>query len=173
MDVQSTDGGGQATDSTRESTALASTSPAQTGTAAPKWLRRTLVIAGGVCAFALVGSMINPEWSSASDDWRRPVRITGGGSASAGPGAAGRTPIAEPRSLIGTLESREFRILIHHGDPVPLYTVCMPDGRVLRANLEAGDVYREFPGINLERMLFDPTTGEGTTGPLMLVYPLD
>lgn len=82
-------------------------------------------------------------------------------------------PVAESNTLIGTLECREYRILIHHADPVPLYTVCTPDGRILRENLQADDVYREFPTIDLKRLYLDPSAGEDNSSPLMLVYPTD
>jgi len=140
----------------------------------PRWLRRLLLVAGGICAFALVGSLINPDWSQAGeDDELRSPRVSRGASGRPDLGAGRSMPIVEASLLLGTLECREYRILIHHADPVPLYTVCSPDGRVLRENMEAGDVYREFPTIDLERLRFEPTTGEKNSGALMLVYPLD
>lgn len=81
-------------------------------------------------------------------------------------------PIVEPGDLIGMLEGREFRILIHHAEASPRYTICTPDGRVLREDLEAEDVYREFPTLDLQRLYLDPPSNDGT-GPLMLMYPLD
>lgn len=81
-------------------------------------------------------------------------------------------PIVAPATLIGTLEGREYRILIHHADGEPRYTVCSSDGRVLREDLLADDVYREFPDLDLRRLHFDPPS-DGKSGPLMLVYPLD
>lgn len=140
---------------------------------APKWLRRSLVIAGGVCVFALVGSLANPDWSLAGDERHGHVRITGGGSAGAAAGAQHAMPVVEAGSLIGTLECREYRILIKHADPAPLYTVCTLDGRVLMENLEAEDMYREFPTIDMKRLYVDPPVGSDRSGPLMLVYPTD
>jgi len=150
------------------------TGAAHAGAAPPRWLRRALLVAGGICAFALVGSIINPDWSRAGGDGgTRAVRVYGGGSGGAGPGAARTMPIVEADGLIGTLECREYRILIHHGNPMPLYTVCTPEGRVLRENLEAEDVYREFPTIDLKRLHLEPSERSTGQGPLMLVYPLD
>lgn len=134
----------------------------------PRWVRRVLIIASGICAFALVGSIISPSWSEASDGGI--IRVDGGGS---GGGARPRSmPMVEPPDLIGTLEGREFRILIHHAEASPRYTICTADGRVLREGLEAGDVYREFPTLDLKRLHLDPPSCE-KTGPLMLMYPLD
>jgi hypothetical protein len=145
-----------------------------TAASTPRWLRRALLVAGGVCAFALVGSLINPDWSRAGGvDGARAVRVHGGGSGATGPGAARAMPIVEADGLIGTLECREYRILIHHADPMPLYTVCTPDGRVLRENLQADDVYREFPTVDLKRLHLEPSSRDAGQGPLMLVYPLD
>ncbi len=146
----------------------------ETSAAPARWLRRTLVIAAGVCAFALVGSLFNPEWSQAGDEDRGPLpRVHGGGSGAAGPGAAGRLPVADTSSLLGMLECREYRILIHHGEEGARYTVCAPDGRVIREHLAADEVYREFPTLDLRRLRVDPPAGNGDTGALMLVYPLD
>ncbi|MBX3403004.1 MAG: hypothetical protein KF699_06280 [Phycisphaeraceae bacterium] len=75
-------------------------------------------------------------------------------------------------ALLGVLESPDFRILIHAGDPEPLYTVCTPAGRVLAAELRADDVYREFPMIDPTRLRVDPPD-DGGTPPLMLAWPLD
>jgi len=158
---------------TRQAEAMnASPHPATSHTdQSPRWLRRVLLVAGGVCAFALVGSLINPDWSQAGEvDEARFPRVSSGGT---GLGAGRSMPIVEASSLLGTLECREYRVLIHAADPVPLYTVCSPDGRVLRENMEAGDVYREFPTIDLEKLRFEPKTGEQNSGALMLMYPLD
>lgn len=136
----------------------------ETGT--PRWIRRTLLIAGGVCVFALVGSIISPSWSEAGDGAR--MKVDGGGGA-----ARPRSmPIVAPATLIGTLEGREYRILIHHAEGEPRYTVCSPDGRVLREDLLADDIYREFPDLDLRRLHLDPPNRDGS-GPLMLIYPLD
>lgn len=132
----------------------------------PRWVRRVLIVASGVCAFALVGSIISPSWSEASDAGI--IRVDGGGR-NARPRSM---PIVEPGDLIGMLDGREFRILIHHAEPSPRYTICAPDGRVLREELEAEDVYREFPTLDLQRLYLDPPLNDGT-GPLMLMYPLD
>jgi hypothetical protein len=75
-------------------------------------------------------------------------------------------------ALLGVLESPDFRILIHAGDPEPLYTVCTPAGRVLAAELRAEEVYREFPMIDPTRLRVDPPD-EGGERPLMLAWPLD
>lgn len=132
----------------------------------PRWLRRVLLVASGVCAFALVGSLISPSWSNAGDD--RVIRVNGGGS-----GVRQRSiPLVQGPNLIGTLEGNEYRILIHHADDAPRYSVCAPDGRVLRDHLLAEDVYREFPTLDLKRLRLDPPL-DSTSGPLMLVYPLD
>ncbi len=133
--------------------------------AAPLWLRRALMIAGGVCVFALVGSLITPQTSDARDD----LRLYAGGAAA----GHGRTmPVYTPEDSLGTLESREYVVHIRHALPAPLYTVCTPDGRVLRADMQADEVYREFPTLDLERLRFDPGR-ENDTGALMLMYPLD
>lgn len=133
----------------------------------PRWLRRSLVVGGGALLFVAVGSVIDPGRSEAQVDGAAPTHLIAGASDEAWP----RGLLSMP-ALIGVLESPDFRILIHAGDPDPLYTVCTPAGRVLAAELRADQVYREFPMIDPTKLRVDPPDTRDE-GPLMLAWPMD
>jgi len=70
--------------------------------------------------------------------------------------------------ILGELIGRRYRVRITAGPDGPLYAVLTLDGRVIKGGLRAGDVARDFPEIDVERMQFGPDdAGE----PLMLVDP--
>lgn len=149
-----------------------------------RWLHRGVLLCAGGVLFVIAGSVFDPSESDADTIGQSP------GTARLGPWTAeaaahGQGPLVLgdadelwPRgllrmpALLGVLESPDFRILIHAGDPEPLYTVCTPAGRVLAAELRADDVYREFPMIDPTRLRVDPPD-DGGTRPLMLAWPLD
>jgi hypothetical protein len=83
------------------------------------------------------------------------------------PSAEGLAALARgqtPGALIGTLEGAEHRVLCHASPAGPRYSVFTLDGRLLRADLPADAVYREFPGLDLENMRL-----EQPNRPLMLM----
>ena len=132
------------------------------------------------CGFALLGSLINPSPSQAHDDERIAAIGVSAGGAGGGSAArnmpkagAGNVPVVKPALLIGMLESPEYLVLIQHADPTPRYTVCTPAGRILREDLDADDVYREFPMLDLRQFRLDPAADLQSSGPLMLAWPAD
>lgn len=133
----------------------------------PRWARRALLVGAGALLFVVVGSVIDPLRSEAHIDGPSPAGLIAGASDENWP----RGLLSMP-ALIGVLESPDFRILIHAGDPEPLYTVCTPAGRVLAAELRADEVYREFPMIDPTKLRVDPPEVPGD-GPLMLAWPMD
>lgn len=145
--------------------ALAAATPTRTGS--PRWIRRSLLVGAGALLFVVVGSVIDPLRSEAQVEGAERAGLVTGASDEAWP----RGLLSMP-ALIGVLESPDFRILIHAGDPDPLYTVCTPAGRVLAAELRADEVYREFPMIDPTKLRVDPPDTRDE-GPLMLAWPMD
>lgn len=76
--------------------------------------------------------------------------------------------------LVGMLEAKNYLVLIHAGASEPMYSVFGLDGRLLKGDMPADDVYREFPDLDLKTLRLDPpATGQASeTGPLMLAEPV-
>jgi hypothetical protein len=143
-----------------------------------------LLVSAGAALFAIAGSVFDPSESEADthrhEHGAARVGTWTGSAAGHAPGALvlGDADELWPRgllrmpALLGVLESPDFRILIHAGDPEPLYTVCTPAGRVLAAEMRADEVYREFPMIDPTRLRVDPPDA-AEDPPLMLAWPMD
>lgn len=167
----------------RSEASVAATPPATSDNRTDRWLHRALLVCAGAALFAVAGSVFDPSESEA-DTHRHEhgaARVgpwTGSATGHAGALVLGDADELWPRgllrmpALLGVLESPDFRILIHAGDPEPLYTVCTPAGRVLAAELRADEVYREFPMIDPTRLRVDPPDA-AEDPPLMLAWPMD
>ncbi len=67
---------------------------------------------------------------------------------------------------VGEMISGAFRIEVFAGADGPRYTVRTTDGRLLHRGLEADEVYRTVPGLELRDLL--SISGESSTSPMML-----
>jgi hypothetical protein len=76
--------------------------------------------------------------------------------------------------LVGMLEAKNFLVLIHAAPEQARYSVFALDGRLLKGDMLADDVYREFPDLDLKSLRLDPPAGSEhqTQGPLMLAEPV-
>jgi len=154
-----------------------------------KFLRRLLALGAGIAAFLLIASVIEPYATNAEP---APVvpHIAGGGV-----GGTGQTvPAAAPHQMdkqemeqlaaffanrkhpqgwpvLGHLTGADYWVVIYGSPEGPRYTVCTLDGRTLREDMQAEDVYREFPTLDLEGMWLDPPGACPDDRALMLVDP--
>lgn len=134
---------------------------------------RWVLALGAVALFAGVARLAEPRSSWAGLSGEEPVgSIKAGGQGGRGAAASVQRPAA--RSM-GELIGRDYLVRIIATDDGPRYTVCTLQGDVLETDLAAADVYRLFPGLDLESLQFGsngPTDGhEALSGPLMLVDP--
>ena len=112
---------------------------------------------GAFVLFFGVASLVKPPPRSAS--------ASGGGlPRPSGSALAQLSDHAEPGRLLGTLEGREYAVRCYASPLGPRYSVLTLDGRLLGSDLPADEVYRVFPGVDLESMRLEPGAG-----PLMLM----
>lgn len=112
---------------------------------------------GAVVLFFGVASVVKPPPRAASASGL-------GLPQPSGPAANRLSDHAEPGRLLGTLEGREYLVKCYASSSGPRYSVFSLDGRLLQGDLPADEVYRAFPGVDLESMRLEPGAG-----PLMLM----
>lgn len=105
--------------------------------------RRWLALAGGVCAFLLLASVLRPFPSQAGRDGVGEVR-------SMSPEAIHRG--VEGGRLIGEFRGRELRVLVYSGGEGPRYVVLDIDGAELGSGLTAEELAVRFPDFDLSRL---------------------
>lgn len=145
---------------------------ASAGAGSGRVMRWALAV-GAVTLFVGIARLAEPRRSAASPAGEEPV-----GTLVAG-GQGGRATIEPVQKQAGTpmgeLIGREYLVRLTATDEGTRYTVCTLGGEVLESGLEAGDVYRLFPGLDLETLRFGPDGANGSDdvlpGPLMLVDP--
>lgn len=119
--------------------------------------RNLAFVLGAVALFFGVASVVKPPPRSASASSTALPRPSSSAFAQL-------SAHAEPGRLIGSLEGREFLVQCFSSPLGPRYSVLTLDGRLLQADLPADEVYRAFPGVDLENMRLEPASG-----PLMLM----
>ena len=139
------------------------------------------VIAGAV-AFLGIASLIKPDPRSASayENGATPIH-----PAAHAPNINGRSMQgdshdilvalsmqAHPQGwrLIGSLEGTEHLVLVYSSPNGPRYSVFTLQGRLVAGGLEAGEVYRVVPELDMTTLRDLP---ESDGKPLMLVTPQD
>lgn len=113
--------------------------------------RRWLALAGGVCAFLFLASVLRPFPSQAGRD--EGDGGDGGGAVVGGsmsPEAISRG--VEGGRLIGEFRGRELRVLVYSGGDGPRYVVLDFDGAELGSGLTAEELGVRFPDFDLSRL---------------------
>lgn len=75
--------------------------------------------------------------------------------------------------LVGMLETKNFLVLIHAAPDAPRYSVFALSGELIKGDMLADDVYREFPTLDLKSLRLEPAPQDPqtSTGPLMMADP--
>lgn len=112
-------------------------------------LFRYLVVAGSIAGLVLVGRTFSPQSSKA--DGIDPLPAPPAAKPAAPPSRDGRG-----RPFVGELITATHSILIYADDAGPRYTIRTLTGEVLARDLAPDEVYREFPGLDLQDLHFSP-----------------
>jgi hypothetical protein len=161
-------------DSTEPTVQAEASSVRNEGRPGARLLRRLGVAAVGAGAFVLVASVVDPQLSPAKtpEAMNMPPVLSSEDREHVERMLAARAH-AKGWRLLGVLEGIDYYTLAYASPDGPRYTVCALDGRLLLADLPAGEVYRAFPTLDLENLRLDPAdlplAPEG--GPLMLADP--
>lgn len=134
---------------------------------------RWLLAAGSLALFVGLARLFNPAPSTAdiqsSQTSGEPPRILAGGERGL---ASDRQAAPSARSgpvEIGELVGREFTLRVFSTPEGPRYTVIDRDGHALAQLLEADEIYRRFPDLNVRSLqLRGDDASDLIGGPLML-----
>ena len=118
---------------------------------------RLLVLAAVGGSMVLMANFMRPEQTRAMPSLRSGLEVLR--PAPKIPPDAARPPSRSPRGglLLGEMVGRENRIWVYGEGAEVRYTVCTLQGDVLMADMEADEVYRLFPHLDLMGMHLDPT----------------
>lgn len=144
------------------------------GGSAGMW-RRVAILAGGVATFALVASLIRPGESSAQMEDHPAANLRSFDRSTDDPAAVVRSLVRlrHPQGwpLIGALAGMDYIVLVHGADEGARYSVYTSSGKLMRADLMADEVYREFPSLDLPGAHLQPGEQGEIGEPIMMILP--
>lgn len=135
------------------------------GVTLPRPLARGLAVVVALVVYLTVASVVKPGRSSAEPGVQRITpskslpQLRDGKDAdqwvrSIVPAAPERN--AHGWRLLGQMVGGERLVWIYSSPDGPRYTICTKTGEILREDLEADDVYRVFPDLDISGMRLEP-----------------
>lgn len=136
-------------------------------------VRRLVILAGGVVTFLLVASVVQPLKSSAVPDSSSAAVRSAINPSDPAEVVRALVQLKHPDGwpLVGVLVGRYEMVLMHASPDGPRYSVFSHQGQLMQADMQADEVYRSFPNLDIKGLRLEPAQNDRGSTPIMLVVP--